>query len=125
MRPVTLTDLAAAARVLLALPEARRAAAMAALIVRAEAADRYRRRNGLGHPVYGNGTLLAAALAHPAAAPEAGARDYLACLALATEAVLRHPAAPVASPSGKFLPIDYLAGQIIPGGAPCPRSNPD
>ena len=91
MRPVTLTDLAAAARVLLALPEAQRAAGMAALIARTEAADRHRREAGRGHPAYGHGTLLEAALAHPSRDPDSpGARDYLACLALVTEALLRH-----------------------------------
>ncbi|MCA0202835.1 MAG: hypothetical protein LCH92_00715 [Proteobacteria bacterium] len=85
MRPVTLTDLAAAARVLLALPEQQRRAGMAALIAGAEAADRYRQTTGRLHPAYGNGTLLAAALAHPAADPATpGAPEYLACLALAT-----------------------------------------
>ena len=93
MRPVTVTDLCAAARVLLALPEAQRATGMAALIARTERADRYRRETGCCHPAYGNGTLLAAALAHPARDPDCpGARDYLACLGLACEALLRHGA---------------------------------
>lgn len=89
MRPVTLGDLAAAARVLLAQPEAQRPAAMAALIARAEAADRLRQAEGRHHPLYGNGTLMAAALAHPRAEPVApGGADFLACLALATEQAL-------------------------------------
>lgn len=92
MRPVTVTDLCAAARVLLALPEDHRAAAMQALIRRAEAADRHRRETGHAHPAYGNGTLLAAALAHPARDPAApGAPEYLGCLALAIETLLRRP----------------------------------
>src|SRR5690606_36262901 len=91
MRPVTVTDLCAAARVLLALPDAQRTAGMAALIARAETADRHRQDTGRTHPAYGNGTLLSAALAHPSADPAApGAPEYLACLALATEAMLRH-----------------------------------
>lgn len=91
MRPVTITDLCAAARVLLALPEARRGAGMAALIARAETADRHRRETGCAHPAWGNGTLLSAALAHPSRDPAApGAPDYLACLALAAETLLRH-----------------------------------
>ena len=92
MRPVTLGDLAAAARVLLAQPEALRPAAMAALIVRAEAADSLRRSKGRHHPLYGNGTLMAAALAHPTGEASPGALDYLACLALAAEALVRHGA---------------------------------
>lgn len=90
MRPVTLTDLAAAVRVLLALPEDRRAAGLAALLARAEAADHHRRTTGRAHPAYGNGTLLAAALAHPAADPgTAGDRAYLLCLAQVLDAVVR------------------------------------
>lgn len=90
MRPVTLTDLSAAARVLLALPEGRRRAGMAALIARAETADRHRQATGRLHPAYGNGTLLAAALVHPLADPATpGAPEYLACLALAAEALVQ------------------------------------
>ncbi len=90
MRPVTMTDLAAAARVLLALPEARRAAGITALLARADCADRHRRTGGGVHPAYGNGTLLAAALVHPQADPATpGAADYLECLALVIDALLR------------------------------------
>ncbi|MBN8294192.1 hypothetical protein JI664_19630 [Rhodobacter sp. NTK016B] len=101
MRPVTLTDIAAAARVLLALPEGRRRAGMAALIARAERAEHHRVTTGRCHPLYGNGTLLSAALAHPARDPpydpvcdrnRPGASDYLACLALVTEALCAHHA---------------------------------
>ena len=88
MRPVTLTDLSAAARVLLALPEDRRAAALGALLARAECADRHRHATGQAHPAYGNGTLLAAALAHPGADPAGpGDRAYLSCLAQVLEAL--------------------------------------
>ena len=91
MRPVTLTDIAAAARVLLALPEAQRAAGLAALLARATAADRHRCDTGCNHPAYGNGTLLAAALAHPCAEPRSpGSADYLACLAQVIEALVAH-----------------------------------
>lgn len=92
MRTVTTTDLIAAARVLMALPEPRRPAAMKALIARAAMADRHRRATGRQHPAYGNGTLLAAALAHPRAeGGKNGLGDepgYLACLACAIDAVL-------------------------------------
>lgn len=95
MRPVTLTDLAAAARVLLALPDPARPAAMRALIARAELADRHRRATGRQHPAYGNGTLIAAALAHPRRDPPApGDTDYLACLACALDALLTTGARP-------------------------------
>ncbi len=91
MAPVTLTDIAAAARVLLALPEARRRAGMAALIARAKLAARHRAATGRCHPLYGNGTLLSAALVHPGRNPaRPGAPDYLACLALVTEMLCIH-----------------------------------
>lgn len=88
MRPVTTIDLIASARVLMALPEARRSAAMTALIARAAMADQYRHATGRQHPVYGNGTLLAAALAHPRGDTEGDEMGYLACLACAIDAVL-------------------------------------
>ena len=89
MRPVMLDDISAAARVLLALPEPRRAMAMRALIARAEAADRSRRTGGVAGQ--GNGSLMSAALTLPQAAPATpGAPDYLACLALAIEEILAH-----------------------------------
>jgi len=89
MQPVTLGDIAAAARVLLALPEPARAGAMRALIARARLADQTRRATGRLHPAYGNGTLMAAALAHPRCEPAGpGDPDYLACLACALEGVL-------------------------------------
>lgn len=89
MRPVTLTDLAAAARVLLALPEAQRAAGLAALLARAQTAEQHRRDTGRNHPAYGNGTLLAAALAHPRAEPQSpGTQDYLTCLSLVLDALV-------------------------------------
>lgn len=93
MRPVTLTDLTAAARVLRALPEGQREAAMAALIARADLADRMRREAGRNHPLWGNGTLAAAALAPGTRLADPAGPEYLACLALALEAVLRRPTA--------------------------------
>jgi len=116
MRPVTLTDLAAAARVLLALPVAQRAAAMAALIARAEAADGHRLATGRDH-IHGNGTLGSAALTCPSADPaEPGDGDYLACLALAIDGL-------------RMRPLENRQGSsILPGTkcgeAPCPNSSP-
>lgn len=110
MRPVTLGDLAAAARVLLARPPGLRPAAMAALIARADAADRLRLAERRHHPLYGNGTLMAAALAHPRADPsDPGGEDFLSCLALATEAALTH-----ARGAGKSSAKAYLEGVKSP-----------
>lgn len=91
MRRIAHPDLSAAARALLAMPEARRAAEAERIILEAEAADRYRRRTGRPHPLWGNGTLEGAArgrmLADPRALSDSG---YLGCLALVLEALLRH-----------------------------------
>lgn len=89
MRPLAPSDLTAAARALLALPEAARAAAAARMVAEAEAADRYRRRTGRWHPLWGDGTLESAARARPLAPPAVwGDRRHLACLALVLGALL-------------------------------------
>lgn len=89
MRAVGLSDIAAAARALMRVPEADRPALMQALIDEAHRADRFRARFGRVHPRSGNGTLMAAALAH-AQAEVAGPGDgaYLAALAQAIDGVL-------------------------------------
>lgn len=61
MRPVLHGDVSCAARVLLRVPEADRAALCARMIGEAEAADRHVRAHGALHPLWGNGTLMAAA----------------------------------------------------------------
>ena len=63
MRPVHLTDLDIATRVLLAIGEPDRAATARRIVGTARVADRYRKRLGRRHPVWGDGTLAAAALA--------------------------------------------------------------
>jgi hypothetical protein len=89
MHTVGLGDLAAAARALMAVPEARRGLLLRRLMDEADLAERYRRTRGRAHPVFGNGTLMSAALARPQAGPVApGDSDYLACLAQAIEGVL-------------------------------------
>ena len=63
MRPVLVSDVTAAARALLSVREPRRNALCEDLLREAEYADRFTRRVGRPHPVFGNGTLLAAARA--------------------------------------------------------------
>ena len=94
MRPVGLGDLAAAAGALMAAPERRRAALMQTMLLEAERADAFRAASGRLHPGLGNGTLMAAALAHPRAA-RAGPDDkaWLGCLAQAVAAVIAHRSA--------------------------------
>ena len=61
MRPVLHSDVIAAARAVLAAPVALRASTCTRLIQEADWADRFTRRLGKPHPLWGNGTLFAAA----------------------------------------------------------------
>lgn len=82
MRELLQGDVAAAARVLLALPEAARAPALKRMLAEAEIADRYRRHVGRAHWLYGDGSLRAAAMRHAMPAePLLSDPDYLDCLA--------------------------------------------
>lgn len=85
MRPLLLSDLDLAARVLLALPEARRDSEMSDLLATAERADRHRLATGTILPGAGDGSLLSAALVRRHSAMQLAGRDYRACL----ETVLR------------------------------------
>ncbi|MCR8546575.1 hypothetical protein M4578_01945 [Salipiger sp. P9] len=88
MRPVLHGDLICAACALLAVPRGQRWRFARDLVARADAADRYRRHLGRAHPDWGNGTLMAAALAH-VLAPERRLDDpdYAECLILVLEAL--------------------------------------
>lgn len=89
MRALAPADISAAARVLLRLPEAVRAEAMARMVGEAEAADRYRKRLGRAHPLWGNGTLEAVARARPMAVPRAlSDGEYLSCLGVVFDALI-------------------------------------
>ncbi len=61
MRPVLHGDVSAAARVLLAVPPAAREGVCARMIREAEQAHVFMLRSGHPHPVWGNGSLMAAA----------------------------------------------------------------
>ena len=65
MRSLRHADVIAAARVVLGVPEHRRATLCACLLRQADWADRFTRRLGKPHPAWGNGTLLGAASAWP------------------------------------------------------------
>jgi len=89
MRPVTQSDISAAARVLLRVPPDRREQAARHLVERAVQADLHRLTTGRHHPRYGNGTLLSAALAHDMANPATGREvDFLAAMASVIEQIL-------------------------------------
>lgn len=82
MRPILPADLDLAARVLMTAPIADRRVVMARLIAQADIADRYRKRLRKAHPLFGSGSLMAAALRHDHSAPARQCDDhYCACLA--------------------------------------------
>jgi hypothetical protein len=88
MQRVMHGDLTALARHLLTLPPAQRWAACRSLIAQADAADRYRKRFGRAHAVWGNGTLMAAARRAPLPTePPLSDPAYAGCLILALTAL--------------------------------------
>jgi hypothetical protein len=83
MRPLLLGDVVAAARSLKRIRPDGRAQFLARLIAEASAAERHRRKTGCSHPDYGDGSLMAAALAHGGVRePSLEDADYCLCLAL-------------------------------------------
>ncbi|KPP95902.1 MAG: hypothetical protein HLUCCA05_04310 [Roseibaca calidilacus] len=60
---------------------------LARMLDHATRADQHRRRHGCAHPVYGNGTLMSAAL-RQAAMPPAGDRQFLAAQGAVIAAIL-------------------------------------
>lgn len=61
MRPVLAPDLICAARAVMAAPRNAQVSMAQALLFQAETADWHRRRFGEAHPLFGDGTLAAAA----------------------------------------------------------------
>lgn len=61
MRSLFHGDLSAAARALLAVPQSQRNSLCLKMIAEAEVADAHVRSSGRLHPLYGNGSLMAAA----------------------------------------------------------------
>jgi len=82
-------DLVAAARVLFGLPAARRNAAIGQLLRQAGWADRHRRKTGKLHPIWGDGSLMSAALnRRPGPEPSLDDPVYCACMALVLDALV-------------------------------------
>lgn len=82
MRRVHLTDLNIATRVLMAADESCRHGIAAELIANAQIADRYRKRTGRNHFVWGAGSLADACRNHPRAMRPLGCDPlFLTCLA--------------------------------------------
>ena len=93
MRRILAGDVAAAARALHAVPDAARAARLAELIARAEAADQHRAATGRAHPLWGGGSLMAAARGQ-ARGPEPDFDDdaYCACWIAVLEGLIAYRA---------------------------------
>ncbi|MEX0320097.1 MAG: hypothetical protein AB3N21_19235 [Ruegeria sp.] len=90
MRPVLHGDVSSAARALLYAPPAQRDRLCRRLVVEAEIADRHVAATGRLHPLYGNGSLMAAARKRMLA-DEPGFDDpnYCACFEMVLRQVVR------------------------------------
>ena len=81
MRPLSPGDLDCAVAVVMAQPPHVRAEVAARLLAQADLADRYRKRLGRAHPLYGTGSLMSAALGWPEG-PRVRVYDASYCAAL-------------------------------------------
>ena len=91
MRPVDHGDVSAAARALLMIPDPARPMRIARLLREAEIADDHRRRTGWNHPVWGNGSLMSAALRMARREePSFEDADYVRCWMLVFDALMTH-----------------------------------
>jgi len=82
-------DVVAAARVLYEQPEGRRGLAMRGLLRQATWADRHRRISGRIHPLWGDGSLMSAALNRcPGPEPALSDAVYCTCLSMVLEALV-------------------------------------
>ncbi|PID37123.1 MAG: hypothetical protein CR993_01655 [Rhodobacterales bacterium] len=89
MRPVAHGDLVAAALALMPVPPAARPRLLDRMILEAEAADHHRLTTGKAHPLWGTGSLMAAAMARPRP-PEPALEnpDYAICLVTVLERLI-------------------------------------
>ena len=89
MRPVLHGDVVAAARVLYPLSARWRGPELARLMQRAGWADAFRKSSGRAHPLWGDGSLMTAALAcAPPPEPMLDDVEYCSCLAMVFEALV-------------------------------------
>lgn len=88
MRPILPDDLDAAVRVVLAAPSGRELSSARLLLVRAHAADRYRKRFLRQHPLWGGGRVAAATISFARAGrPRCCDRAYCGALAIVLQAL--------------------------------------
>ena len=91
MRSPLASEIVLLARVLSRLNPQDRPAQAASILAETDKADAHRRETGHAHPAFGDGSLMArCSLLLPPAEPLADDPDFLACLALAANAVLFH-----------------------------------
>lgn len=90
MRPVLHSDVVAAARVLLRWPQHQRRGVMREMLEQASIADLHHKRLKCGHPIWGNGSLMAVAMARDMA-PEPFLDDvsYCHCFLVIFEELMR------------------------------------
>ncbi len=89
MRQILLGDVTAAARALVTAPPGDRARLIRLWLDQAHMAHAFHKRIGRPHPLWGNGSLMARALAAgPRAEPLPSDPDYLSALRLVIEALL-------------------------------------
>ncbi|SDW28694.1 hypothetical protein SAMN05444358_101413 [Ruegeria halocynthiae] len=91
MRPILHGDISAAARALLVAPPPERDLLSARMIAEAELADQHVARTGRLHPVYGNGSLMAAARCRPLAdEPNFDDPQYCQCFEMVLRKLIRY-----------------------------------
>ena len=91
MRAPTASEVVLLARVLSRVSARDRLASAASILAETDSADLHRRRTGRAHPAFGDGSLMTrCSLLCPPPEPLADDREFLACLALAANAVLFH-----------------------------------
>lgn len=89
MRAIHLSDLNLAARTLLAVPDQARVGTMQCLVNAARVADKFRKRTGRAHIVYGNGSLGSACQhREKVKMPDRCDVEYLECLGIAIEQII-------------------------------------
>jgi len=90
MRPVGHGDVSAAACALLHVAADARARLLGRMLAEAETADAYRQETGRLHPLWGNGSLMGAALGHARARePFLDDPQYASCMAMVFDALVQ------------------------------------
>jgi len=91
MRTITHGDVTAAARAIRDLPADAGKSSVRTFLERADAADRFRKRFGRAHPMWGNGSLMACVLfcGGPSDEPVPSDASYLDAMATVIEEIIR------------------------------------